>query len=415
MKVSNLAVAVSLALGATAMLAAPADAQRRQRQQQAQPEGPQLSSEENEAMRPAIVAVQAQDWAAAQAALPAAQAAATTPYGRFVVGQLQFQVGNGTQNPQLQNQGIDAMIASGAAPAASLNSLLGAQANAAIQANDFAKAEQALTRLSEADPNNVDRLYQLAEVKIRLNKNAEALPIYQRILQLGEASGQNAPEAHYRRTLELAREARQEQLATETMQKLLRAYPSPENWRTALVLYRQATMNDDAMALDVRRLMRAAGALTQAPDYVEFAQRLGRAGLPGEQKAVLEDGRRSRVIPENDSVASQMLSAANESIAEDRPTLARSRTQALAGTARQARNMGDAYYAYGQYAEAVELYRAALQKGGEDPNVINTRLGASLAMAGQRAEAEAAFRTVTSGPYAPLANYWVLWLGRPAA
>jgi len=413
MKISNLAVAVSLALGATAMVAAPADAQRRQRQQQQ--EGPTLTAEEGAAMRPAITAVQAQDWAAAQAALPAAQAGATTPYGRFVAGQLTFQVGTSTQNLQLQSQGVDAMLASGGAPAANMAALLGAQANFAIQGNDFAKAEQALVRLIELTPNDVERLRQLAEVKIRLSKNAEALPIYQRILQLSEASGQNAPEDYYRRTLALAREARQDQLATEIMQKLLRAYPNQENWRTALTLYRQATMSNEAMALDVRRLMLAAGALARAPDYIEFADRLGRAGLPGEQKAVLEEGRRSGAIPASDTLATQMIASANERIAEDRPTLARSRTQALAGTARQARAMGDAYYAYGQYAEAVELYRAALQKGGEDPNVINTRLGAALARAGQRAEAEAAFRTVTSGPYADLANYWVLWLSRPAA
>ena len=53
-------------------------------------------------------------------------------------------------------------------------------------------------------------------------------------------------------------------------------------------------------------------------------------------------------------------------------------------------------------------YRAALQKGA-DANLANLRLGAALAMAGQRAEAEAALRAVT-GTRADLANYWLLWL-----
>ena len=53
--------------------------------------------------------------------------------------------------------------------------------------------------------------------------------------------------------------------------------------------------------------------------------------------------------------------------------------------------------------------RAALQKGGQDANMVNTRLGAALALAGQRAEAEAAFRAVT-GQRAELAQLWLLWL-----
>ena len=73
--------------------------------------------------------------------------------------------------------------------------------------------------------------------------------------------------------------------------------------------------------------------------------------------------------------------------------------------------IADAYFSYGQYAQAAELYRAALQKGA-DANLANTRLGAALALAGQRAEAEAAFRAVT-GPRAELAQFWLLWLSQP--
>ena len=67
----------------------------------------------------------------------------------------------------------------------------------------------------------------------------------------------------------------------------------------------------------------------------------------------------------------------------------------------------------GKMGEAVKLYTEfgypALQKGGQDVNLVNTRLGAALALAGQRAEAEAAFRLVT-GPRAELAQLWLFWL-----
>ncbi len=65
----------------------------------------------------------------------------------------------------------------------------------------------------------------------------------------------------------------------------------------------------------------------------------------------------------------------------------------------------------GQYAEAAEFYRLALQKGGEDANLVNLRLGAALALAGRGPEARAALAMV-SGPRADLASFWLAWLQR---
>jgi hypothetical protein len=53
----------------------------------------------------------------------------------------------------------------------------------------------------------------------------------------------------------------------------------------------------------------------------------------------------------------------------------------------------------------------AATKTGEDRNLLNLRLGASLAMAGQRAEAETALRAV-SGESSDLAKLWLAWLAR---
>ena len=107
-----------------------------------------------------------------------------------------------------------------------------------------------------------------------------------------------------------------------------------------------------------------------------------------------------------------LLARANGAVAEDRAGLAGQRAAALAAAqARPAIGLADAFASYGQYAEAVELYRAALGKGGADADLINTRLGIAHAHAGQRAEAEAAFRAVT-GTRADLAAFWLLWLER---
>ena len=194
----------------------------------------------------------------------------------------------------MQIQGVEAMLASGGASASTMPTLLGARASLAIQASDWATAEQRLTQVLELQPTNTERLFQLAEVKIQLNKNAEALALYQRLLQAAEAAGQQPTEQQLRRTASLAIEQRQTQLAAQLNDRLLRTYPTAASWQTALIALRQGAGADAALGLDVRRLMLVAGALPRAGDYVEFASRLNTAGQWGEAKAVLDQGDRAQ-------------------------------------------------------------------------------------------------------------------------
>lgn len=424
MKMSRAVLAASLLAGAATLLPAIASAQalnslrqrqsqnRQQQQQQPQQRSAarigELSREESAAILPLYQAVQASDWATANGALAAAQAGARTPAARYLVGQLLLQIGRGTNNQQLQAQAVDAMLASGGAPADALPILLETQVDFAIRANNFAAAEAPLTRIIEANPNNVDRILQLAEIKNRLNKADEANALYQRALQLSSANGGTAPEALYRRLLGAAYQARSPQSA-ELARNLVRAYPNPANWHDALVIYAELGNANSALKLDTYRLMRAVGAMTTERDFVDYGEAANDAHAYGEVKAVLEEGLRRNLITTNAGYARERIGVLNGRIAGDRELLAGERAAALRGSdATAPLRLADAYFGYGDYAPAAELYRAALAKGG-DANLLNIRLGAALALAGNRAEAETAFRAVT-GPRAELAQLWLLWL-----
>ena len=425
---SKLALAAALIAGGAGLLPAPlpttaAEAQvldslrSRQRgraQQQQQEARParigELSAEESAAILPLYQASEAQDWAAASAALPAAQAGARTAAARYLVGQLMLRVASGTNNAQLQGQAVEMMLASGAAPAEAMRPLLSAQADAALAASNFAAAETAVQRLVEMNPNDAEMVVRLAQIKARLNKTQEANALYQRAMQLSQSSGQPVPEALYRQQLAAAYEARSLQPAMEAARGLLQAYPTADNWRSALTIYRELGGTD--AALDVFRLMRATRSLTGEADYVRYAEAANQAASFGEVKAVLDEAMgRNAITATNSGFAREMLATAERRIAQDRPSLPGERSAALAGNdGRAALRLGDAFYGYGQYTEAAELYRAAAQKGA-DGNVANLRLGAALAQAGQRAQAEAALNAVT-GPRAELAKMWLLWLNR---
>jgi thioredoxin-like negative regulator of GroEL len=431
MRISKAALAATLLAGGATLAfdAAPASAQaldslrNRQRsghqQQQREQQRQQtrigtLSGEESAVLLPLYQAAQAHDWTAARAALPAARSGASSPAGKFLVGQIMYQIARATQDQALEGEAVTQMIQSGGATQeqlAELQSVQSAQAfNSAIASGNSAAIEAQLEQRLAASPNDLNLVTQLAEVKIQLNKRDQALELLRRAIQMTQASGQPVSENLYRRATGLAYDSHNGPVALELARTLLQAYPNPANWRSALGIYRQLGNVDSSAQLDVFRLMRAAGALTSEREYVEYSEAANSAAAFGEVKAVLDEAvGRNVITAANSGFAREMLAATNRRIAEDQSSLTAQRSRVLAGSdARAVLRLADAYYGYGQYAEAAALYRAALQKGA-DSNLANLRMGAALAMAGQRAEAEAALRAVT-GTRADLANYWLLWL-----
>ena len=418
MTISKAALAATLALaGAAAPVVAqlpsrsgtPVNQPRTQNPQQQQQSPYHLSREEQAALQPVIVAVQASNWPAAQAALPAAQAAARGNDAKFLVGQLQVRIGIGTNDTALQSAGVDAMIASGAAPATLLPTLYANQFQFAIQAGNSAKAESAANQLDQLNPTDPERLVRHAQIRTAAHDPAGAIAVYQQAVQAAQAGHQPIPVEWRQQMATIAYRNHLPQTAA-LMRDWLTAAPSPGLWHDTLAIYGESVSADASMKLDIYRLIRAAGAMTSERDYIVLADAAGDVRAIGEVKAVLEEGLARNLITTNVAYARERIGAITPRIAPDRASLDTERAAALAGhDGAVALRLGESYFGYGDYAQAAALFRAAIQKGGVDANLANMRLGEALAMAGQRAEAEAAFRQV-SGPRAEVAQYWLLWL-----
>jgi tetratricopeptide (TPR) repeat protein len=368
-----------------------------------------LSRGERTAVQPAIIAVNAGDMAAAAAALPAADAAARGADAKYVIAQIRLRIGIQTNDTALQSRAIDDLLASGGALPAEMPGLYRQQLQFATTAGDRAKADRATAQLTALNPNDTSLIINNARQKGVAHDYPGALADYQRAIQITRAANQPVPEEWRRQMVALAYNGHLPQLGT-FMRELLAAAPTTSNWHDAIAIYAE---QNSTGKLDAFRLMRAAGAMNSEGDFIQFSQAANAVRAFGEVQAVLQDGLQRNLIVQNAPYARETLALATRRATDDRASLADSRRTALAGNAAAALNMGDAYYGYGQYAEAAELYRAALQKG-TDASLGNMRLGAALAMAGQRAPAEAAFHAVT-GPGADLAQLWLLWLSnRPA-
>ncbi|HZF94329.1 MAG TPA: hypothetical protein VEZ20_05585 [Allosphingosinicella sp.] len=426
--VSRLALGAALAIGASgAFLTAPAEAQRTPRSNAraapapVQPQVPALNLSAGE--RAALVALQTAaagpDRAAQDAALAAARPVVRGADARFAYSTLVVAIGRQRSDNTLLLEGLDGLISSGRLSQTDLVNYLRVQHQLAGEANQRQVADRALARLVELEPNNPDTQASLAQSRIRGGRLAEGLRSLQAAIQAKQATGQKADEAWHRYGLANAYTSTNpavRAMAPAFARGLVAAYPTPVNWRDALTILREVGAFDPAAQMDIWRLAFAAGALTGERDYAEFATALNSGGLPGEAKAVLDQGVARRMINPAEGTFRALIQTTGARIAADRAELTASQRTALAAaTGTPALRTGDAMLGYGRHADAVALYQAALLKGGIDANVANTRLGIAYALSGQRAPAEAAFRAVT-GPRSEIAAMWMVWLAqRPGA
>jgi tetratricopeptide (TPR) repeat protein len=312
-----------------------------------------------------------------------------------------------------QSQGIDLMVGSGVATAAELPALLQNQAVLASAAGKRDRAESLYARVLELQPNNADALIDLARIKYDLRKASDAAALIDRAIALRQDSGQRPPESWYQYGLRVAVDNKLAPLAARMSTGLANNYPSPENWRDVLLAYADLHAGS-VQGLEALRLMRASRALAGERDYLQLAQAASDAGLAVEAKAVLDEGVSKHMVDPSKSAFREMIANSGRKATADRAGLARREAAAMAAaTGAEALAAGDLYYGLGDYSKAATLYSAARTKGGIDDGVAATRLGAALALAGRKPEAEAALRTVT-GAQGDLAALWLVWLRQAA-
>ena len=406
--VSKTALGVALALGAASIAFTPAASQRQQAPVS------EFSKEERAALLALSTAIETKNYPAASSALSTAQSVARSGNARYLASALQLRLALETNNVPLQSTAIDAMIGSGAAPAADLPQLYRSQAALLQRNGKLDRAEAAFARYAELAPNDPEALIALSQVKNDRRKPQEAVPLVLRAIEMRRAAGQAVPESWYRRGLHLALASKMAPQSLLLARDLAAAYPTPQNWRDAVLIYRDMGAPDPAATLDAWRLMRSAKALAGERDYLQFAQALDAAGNPTEAKAVLDEGVSAKMVDPAKGTFKELIASSGKRATAVRAGLSGRQTSALAAaTGTDALSVGDALLGAGDYAKASTLYSAAVQKGGVDVNVANTRLGIALAMAGRRSEAEAAFRAVT-GQRAYLTSLWLAWLAQRA-
>jgi hypothetical protein len=403
--VSTLALSASLLAGGFA--AAPAIAQKTKAPAAPEARKYKISKEAGKAIGELQAAVKAKAADVPQK-LTAARAAAKTTDDRYIIAKLQLEYALATNDTAGQRPAVDAILASGGADAAEtarLNEYIAAEA---AKSGDPIAAESFYAGRVAANANDVGSIVNLAGAKVTLKKDAEALTLLQRAISLTKASGKNAEENWYRNAVVLADRQKNGALASELANEALRLYPNKENFNNLIAISQPIISKDEQAFADLLRLMQVTGNMRSSTDYLHLAQHYEFERNWGEAKTVLEAAAKAG---KTSGAHSALLSKVSARIDADKAALPSAEAKArAAANGSLAQSIASVYAGYGDYAKAADLYQVALQKGGVDANLVNTRMGMALALGGRRAEAETVLRKVT-GVRAPLANLWVAWLG----
>ncbi len=403
----------SLALGAALILGTAPTVVMAAKEKPAEAPKMTLSKEFRAAAGPAQAAIKANP-AGADVAVTAAEAAATTTDDKFVAAQLRLQVGGALKDQVMQQKAVLAMINSGSAMGtAELPRLNFYAGQFAYSANDFPKAIQYLTeaeRLGYKSSGNQDTLLLLAEANFKSNNVPAGLAHVDKAVAASKAAGIKPPETWYARASSVAYKAKLNTESAKWTRAQVREYPTKDNWRSALVVYRDGATRDGNLNLDIFRLMRLTKSLAGERDYYEFASLATERGLPGEAKSIIDEGMATSAVPANSRALNELRGMASAKIAGDQASLAAAERQAGASaTGRVASATADAYLGYGQDAKAIALYKTALTKGGVDVDAVNTRMGIALMRSGDKVGSRTAF-TAVKGARADIAAFWLLWL-----
>jgi hypothetical protein len=404
-------------------IATPAAAQKKKEEQKP---GMKLSKPVAAIAKSAQDAIVAKNFAAAEPILVQVEAAATTDDDKYVAAALRYDLESqklaaqqaANPNAPLDQTSLakplDGLIAAKNTPPADRARYLYRRGQLASIGGQHQVAAQFFQQAKAAGYTDPDFELQFIKTKFQAGDVPGGLTDLEAEVTKQEAAGKKAPEAYYRYAIAQANQAQLKPQTMTWLKKYITAYPTAANWRAVLITYGLQPVSvaklDKQQSIDLFRLLRASGGLADQALYQEYAQSVYDRGLPYEAQAVIKEGRASGKLAASNANDTALLAESTRAI-RDEGSLAGQEKSALASKdGKLASQVADAYLGQGNYTKAIELYRAALTKGGVSTDEVNTHLGIALARSGDKAGATTAFAAVTTEPRAGIAQLWTTYV-----
>jgi tetratricopeptide (TPR) repeat protein len=338
-------------------------------------------------------------------------AAPLSPEETELVAQLRGIAAEGAGDTQTATKSFETAIGSGRLTPADQQRLVQTVANLYYQAKDYPKAIEWAKRYQSSGGKD-DAIGTLLVQAYYLSGNyADATGTLKHQIAAREQTGAVVAEPQLRLLADSELKQNDAEGYQAALESLVAAYPRSEYW--ALLIQHVQSRPDfpNRLALDVYRLSQTVGTLSSAGQYTDAAELAIAVGLPGEAKAVLDQGFADGVLgvgPEAGRQGRLRTMAGQESAADLRAISAGSTADDGIGLV----NAGLDWFGHGQPQKAVLLIEQGLARGGlKHPDEARFHLGLAYYAAGQKDKSLQIFRSVQSGDAAPLARLWAIHCG----
>jgi tetratricopeptide (TPR) repeat protein len=285
-----------------------------------------------------------------------------------------------------------------------------------VQLNNNTKAMESIQRSLKA-PGDPDMTFLLGQLQFKTGQLKQSLETFNSLVSNSEKAGQRPKEDllknAYLASYQLNGSTNSLDKSTLTiLEKLLRYYPSEAYWAQMLSGLKQQ-QTSEAGRLQLDRLMLSVGVLKDARDFSDMAQRASQLGYPGEGLSVLDVGYSKGILgtgAEKDREARVKASIEKLAIDDKAALPALDKKARVAATGQDDATLGEAYYGYGRYPEAIEALERSIKKGGlKRPDQAQLVLGIAYVRAGQGDKARAVLKQIPDGSeYERLADLWIL-------
>ena len=368
---------------------------------------------------PVQTAVNEKKWADVLAALPELEAIPEpTLDDKKAIATWRLQATQGVGDQDAFAAAIEAFLAAGYAEPENVGAMHRQLAAHYSAKKDNAKTLEHFQKFVDATPDvQPDELETLGRLYLQSGQNAEACQTLGKAIDTTKAKGEKPKEMWYQLRDRCFIELKDDTSRLANLEALVAEYPDKEYYSRIVAIYQAQSNDDRTVMLNAYRVAVSdpEGGLATVGAYLNYADTALVAGSPGEAARALERGMKEGIVP-TAGTNQQQLTQAKAAIASDKKSL----PGEAAAAAKNAKGevdvkVGLGFYSTGDYAQAVEVIRRGITKGGvarlDEANLL---LGASLLELGKQEEARAAFEAAKAAAPAgsPLGRIADLWIAR---
>ncbi|NQX94430.1 MAG: hypothetical protein HRT64_05850 [Erythrobacter sp.] len=307
-------------------------------------------------------------------------------------------------------RGMEFMVGSNKAPAAAAGqyNYIAFQLSSVVGQHEKSRGYlRKAMELNYSGQTQSEMMVALAQTYFNTDEYPQGLAVLDEALAAKKTAGEEVDERLYEIAFSVAyREDIQPQVYDYAITRA-QMFPTDENWTNAINVVRVLNDYNDQTTLDILRLSRMAGVMSDKQEFLIYVESADARRLPQEVKDVIEQGYASGAIEQDDSFIAEQLRIATDRIETDReelPVLAQD-ARAADATLATVRAAGSAFLSYGEYDKAVEFYQKTLSMPGVDTAESLTRMGIAQVGMEDYAGALETFGKIT-GERAPIAKVW---------